>query len=195
MENGDEIEDENEEFVKELLNVIVTVNDPINSEPPEGYFTNKRLKRCENHFLDSESRLNGTDYGNRIRKHFGFKIGRDVYSVKTDQIEAVIVRLKRNTTTRRAILTVFDPSVDHYQDKIPSMVMIDLKIRRNMLYMTAVWRSNDHYGSWIKNFYALRGLSKYLSNNLNTRMGPITVHSVSAYIYKRNYKDVLNLTS
>lgn len=193
MEFGDEIEDETEEITKELLNVIVTVNDPINSEPPEGYFTIERLKRCENHFLDTESRLNGTDYGNRIRKHFGFKIGRDVYSIRTDQIESVIVRLKRNNATRRAILTVFDPSIDHYQDKVPSMVMIDMKIRKNRLYMTAVWRSNDYYGSWIKNFFALKGLSKYVSSALKIKMGPLTVHSVSAYIYKRNYQDVLNL--
>jgi thymidylate synthase len=193
MDFGDEIEDEDEELTKELLNVIVTVNDPLNSQPPEGYFTIKKLKRCENHFLDPESRLNGTDYGNRIRSHFGFKIGRDVYSIRTDQIESVLVRLKRNNTTRRAIITVFDPSIDHYKDKVPSMVMIDVIIRKNRLYMTAVWRSNDYYGSWIKNFFALKGLSKYLSNNLKIKMGPITVHSVSAHIYKRNYKDVSNM--
>lgn len=193
MEFGDEIEDEDEEFTKELLNVVVTVNDPLNSQPPEGYFTTHKLKRCENHFLDPDSRLNGTDYGNRIRSHFGFKIGRDVYTIRTDQIESVLVRLKRNNTTRRAIITVFDPSIDHYKDKVPSMVMIDVKIRKNRLYMTAVWRSNDYYGSWIKNFFALKGLSRYLSNHLKIKMGPITVHSVSAHIYKRNYKDVSNM--
>lgn len=195
MKSGDEIEDENEDVVKELLNVMLTINDPLNSTAPNGYFTIERYKRCENQFLDSKNQFEGIAYGNRIRKHFGFKLGRDIYSIKTDQIESVITRLKRNRTTRRALLTVFDPSVDHYQDKIPSMVMVDFKIRKNRLYCTAVWRSNDVYGSWIQNFFALRGLSKHISQCLNMNMGPITVHLVSAYIYKRNYSDVLKLNT
>jgi thymidylate synthase len=193
MKSGDEIEDENEDITRELMNVMITVRDPLNSEAPHGYFTIERFKRCENQFIDPENRFEGIDYGNRIRKHFGFKLGRDVYSIKTDQIEAVITRLKRNRTTRRALLTVFDPSVDHYQDTIPSMLMIDFNIRKNRLNTTAVWRSNDVYGSWIQNFFALRGLSKYISKTLNMNIGPITIHLVSAYIYKRNYGDVNKL--
>jgi thymidylate synthase len=193
MKSGDEIEDENEDVVKELLNVMITIKDPLNSTAPNGYFTIERLKRCENQFLDPENQFEGIAYGDRIRKHFGFKLGRDIYGIKTDQIESIITRLKRNRTTRRALLTVFDPSVDHYQDKIPSMVMVDFKIRKNRLYCTAVWRSNDVYGSWIQNFFALRGLLKHISQCLNMNMGPITVHLVSAYIYKRNYRDVLKL--
>ena len=33
------IEDESGLITKELLNLIVTVHDPENSEPPEGYFS------------------------------------------------------------------------------------------------------------------------------------------------------------
>jgi thymidylate synthase len=193
MESGEEIEDENEDITKELLNVMVTVKDPLNSKAPEGYFTIEKLKRCENQFLDPDNQFEGIDYGNRLRKHFGFKLGRDVYSIKTDQIESVLTRLKRNRTSRRAVLTVFDPSIDHYQDTIPSMMMMDFKIRKNRLYITAIWRGNDVYASWLNNFFALKGLSEYISKSLNIVIGPITIHLVSAYIYKRNYKDVNHL--
>jgi thymidylate synthase len=195
IDNGEEIEDENEMVTKELLNVMVTVLDPVNSMPPEGFKTsNEKIKRFEKQFLDPDNHVNSYNYGNRLKNHFGFKLGRNIYSVKIDQIESVINRLKRNETTRRATLTVFDPSIDHYQDKIPTLVMIDLKIRKNRIYTTAVWRSHDFYGSWIPNFYGLKGLSKHISECLNINMGPITVHSISAHIYNKNYKDLVNIT-
>ena len=39
MEHGTEVEDERDLIMKELLNVIVTVQDPDNSKPPENYFS------------------------------------------------------------------------------------------------------------------------------------------------------------
>ena len=194
LESGDEIEDERGLITKELLNLMVTVQDPLNSEPPEGCFSSvEKFKKIENQFLDTKNLVEGINIAKRLREHFGFKLGRDVYSVKTDQIETVINRLQKSETTRRATLTSFDPGIDQYQDDIPSMIMVDFKIRKNRLHVTSVYRSHDVYNSWIPNFYGLRGLSKYLSKSLGFKMGPITVHSVSAHIYKNNYDDVKKL--
>ncbi len=194
LESGDEIEDERGLITKELLNLMVTVQDPLNSEPPEGCFSSvEKFKKIENQFLDPKNLVEGINIAKRLREHFGFKLGRDVYSVKTDQIETVINRLQKSETTRRATLTSFDPGIDQYQDDIPSMIMVDFKIRKNRLHVTSVYRSHDVYNSWIPNFYGLRGLSKYLSKSLGFKMGPITVHSVSAHIYKNNYDDVKKL--
>lgn len=103
MVHGDEIEDELDLITKELLNVIVTIQDPLNSKPPEGYASSERLKRYENAFLDCKNNIIGTYYGKRLREHFGFKMGRDIYSVKIDQVESVINRLENRKTSRRAI--------------------------------------------------------------------------------------------
>lgn len=73
------------------------------------------------------------------------------------------------------------------------MIMIDFKIRENRLYTTSVWRSHDIYNSWIPNFFGIKGLSKYFTESLGIKIGPITVHSVSAHIYKTNFKDVTNI--
>jgi thymidylate synthase len=194
FESGDEIEDERGLITKELLNLMVTVQDPMNSEPPGGCFSSsEKFKKIENQFLDPKNLVEGINIAKRLREHFGFKLGRDVYSVKTDQIETVINRLQKSETSRRATLTSFDPGIDQYQDDIPSMIMVDFKIRRNRLHVTSVYRSHDVYNSWIPNFYGLRGLSKYLSESLGFKMGPITVHSVSAHVYKNNYDDVKKL--
>ncbi len=75
MEFGDLVEDERELVTKELLNVIVTVNDPVNSVLPRGYLSVEKLKRYEQSFLDINNQFNGIDYGKRLREHFGFKLG------------------------------------------------------------------------------------------------------------------------
>jgi thymidylate synthase len=194
LDNGDEIEDERDLITKELLNVLVTVKDPMNSEPQMECFSSaEKFKKIENQFLDPKNIMDGINYGKRLREHFGFKLGRDVYSVKTDQIETVLNRLQKSETTRRATLTAFDPGIDQYQDDIPSMIMVDFKIRKNRLFVTSAYRSHDIYNSWIPNFYGLRGLSKFLSDSLNIKMGPLTILSVSAHIYKANYEDVKKL--
>ena len=191
MDCGDEIEDERDLITKEILNLIVIVKDPIHSNPPKGYFSStERLKKYESAFLDSENHSNRVNYGKRFREHFGFKMGRDIYSVKIDQIESVINRLKNSEISRRATMTTFDPAIDQYQNEIPSMIMIDFKIRKNMLYTTAIWRSQDIYSSWIPGFIGLKGLSKHISDYLSIRMGPIIIHTISAHIYKTDYKDV-----
>jgi len=190
MEQGDEVKDEHDLVIRELLNVIVTVQDPANSKPPEGYSSVEKFRRYEKQFLDVENHVDGINYGKRLREHFGFKLGKNIYSVKVDQVESVLNRLKKCETTRRATLTVFDPSIDQYQDEIPTMIMMDFKIRKNRLYTTAVWRSHDIYKTWIPNFFGLKGLSKYLTENLGIKIGPIIVHSVSAYVYKSNFNDV-----
>ncbi len=193
MEQGEELEDEHDLVMKELLNVIVTVNDPAHSKAPEGYSSIEKSKRYEKQFLDIENQLYGINYGKRLREHFGFKLGKNIYNVKVDQVESVLNRLKKCEITRRATLTAFDPSIDQYQDEIPSMIMVDFKIRKNRLYTTAVWRSQDIYKTWIPNFLGLKGLSNYFTENLGIKMGPITVHSVSAYVYKTNFNDVSSL--
>jgi thymidylate synthase len=190
MGHGDMVEDERDLITKEILNVIVTVQDPLNSELPKGYLSNEKLKRYEKSFLDSENHHDGINYGKRLREHFGFKMGRDIYKVKIDQVESVINRLNKCETSRRATMTTFDPSIDQCQNEIPSMIMIDFKIRKNMLVTTGIWRSQDIYGSWIPNFFGLKGLSTYVSEHLGIKQGPITVHSVSAHIYKTDFDNV-----
>ena len=115
-------------------------------------------------------------------------MGRDIYSVKIDQVESVINRLKNCENNKKGYYDTFDPSIDQYQNEIPSMIMVDFKIRKNMLYATGVWRSQDIYGSWIPNFFGLKGLSKYIAEYLSIKMGPITVHSVSAIFIKQILK-------
>ena len=77
--------------------------------------------------------------------------------MKVDQVESVLNRLKKCETTIRATLTAFDPSVDQYQDEIPTMIMKDLKIRKNSLHITTVWRSQDIYKNMDSQLFRSQG--------------------------------------
>lgn len=190
MKNGELVEDERGSVTKELLNVIATINDPLNSNPPKGYFWGgEKIKEYQKQFLDPGDHGFAYTYGNRLREHFGFKVGRDIYRVKTDQIEAVIKRLRQNHNSRRATMTSFDPSIDHYQDEIPCMILVDFKIRKSKVHTTALWRSHDIYGAWIPNFFGLKSLSMFVAEKIKVPLGPITVHSISAHIYDVNFDD------
>ena len=78
MEQGDEVKDEHDLVIRELLNVIVTVQDPANSKPPEGYSSVEKFRRYEKQFLDVENHVDGINYGKRLREHFGFKLGKNI---------------------------------------------------------------------------------------------------------------------
>ncbi|MFZ0441656.1 MAG: thymidylate synthase, partial [Methanobacterium sp.] len=55
MDHGDEIEDERELITREILNVVATIQDPLNSKLPRGYASPERLKKYEKAFLDCEN--------------------------------------------------------------------------------------------------------------------------------------------
>ena len=84
MKNGVEIRDERGSVTKELLNTIVNIKNPMNTEAPEGYFwTGEKLDKYSEQFLSSDKQGFIYTYGNRLRAHFN----------GIDQIQEAIKRL------------------------------------------------------------------------------------------------------
>ena len=74
------------------------------------------------------------------------------------------------------------------------MILIDFKIRDNVLYTTALWRSHDIYGAWFANAVGLTYCAKYVSEEIgDVKLGPITIHSISAHIYENNFDEAEKL--
>ena len=85
MKEGDDIEDEDNFISKELLNLIVTIEDPKNSDNPSAnLFSDEKLKKYRKQFLDHKNYGVRFSNGNRLREHFGFKLGKNTYRVRTD---------------------------------------------------------------------------------------------------------------
>src|SRR5664280_2203627 len=180
MTNGVEIRDERGSVTKEILNTMVNIKNPMDSESPKGYFwTGEKLDKYSEQFLSSDKQGFIYTYGNRLRAHFN----------GIDQIQEAIERLNNFKESRRAISVTWDPTVDTQNDEVPCMMLVDFKIRDGKLHTTGLWRSHDIYGAWFPNAVGLSNLAKYVAGEVGSEIGTLTIHSISAHIYEVNFKE------
>ncbi|MGB7968551.1 MAG: thymidylate synthase [Methanobacterium sp.] len=180
MKDGVEITDERGSVTKEILNTMVNIKNPTDSESPKGYFwTGEKLDKYSEQFLSSDKQGFIYTYGNRLRAHFD----------GIDQIQEAIGRLNNFKESRRAISVTWDPTVDTKNDEVPCMMLVDFKIRDGKLYTTGLWRSHDIYGAWFPNAVGLSNLTKYVAGEVGSEIGSLTIHSISAHIYEVNFDE------
>jgi len=180
MNNGVEITDERGSVTKEILNTIVNVKNPLDTESPKGYFwTGEKLDKYSEQFLSNDKQGFIYTYGNRLRAHFD----------GIDQIREAIERLNNFKESRRAISITWDPTVDTKNDEVPCMMLVDFKIRDGKLHTTGLWRSHDIYGAWYPNAVGLSNLAKYVAGEVGSEVGMLTIHSISAHIYEVNFDE------
>jgi thymidylate synthase len=180
MKDGVEITDERGSVTKEILNTMVNIKNPMNSESPKGYFwTGEKLDKYSEQFLSSDKQGFIYTYGNRLRGHFD----------GIDQIQEAIDRLNNFKESRRAISVTWDPTVDTKNDEVPCMMLVDFKIRDGKLHTTGLWRSHDIYGAWFPNAVGLSNLSRYVAGEVESEIGTLTIHSISAHIYQVNFDE------
>jgi thymidylate synthase len=180
MKDGVEITDERGSVTKEILNTMVNIKNPMDSESPKGYFwTGEKLDKYSEQFLSSDKQGFIYTYGNRLRAHFD----------GIDQIQEAIGRLNNFKESRRAISITWDPNVDTKNDEVPCMMLVDFKIRDGMLHTTGLWRSHDIYGAWFPNAVGLSNLARYVAGEVGSEIGMLTIHSISAHIYEVNFDE------
>ena len=196
VKDGHFVNDERGSLTKEILNVVTTINDPFQLggdffgfgdklariekiRIPDNYFwEGDKLRTYSEQFTSSENPGFVYTYGNRLRAHFE----------GIDQIRVAIDRLKNCNESRRAISVTWDPTQDTKREEVPCMILVDFKLRDNILYTTGLWRSHDIYGAWFPNAVGLSYLAHYVSEELggDVKMGSVTIHSISAHIYEND---------
>lgn len=193
IKRGEEVLDERGSKTLEVRDVIWRVLHPEFSKYPDAYPLKKGGKAYEDQFLNPDRKGFVYTYGNRLRNHFVAMVGDgdDLMSSVSyvDQVQLTIDRLNNNPNSRRATMVTFDPSLDSFVDEIPCCILIDCKVRGdNELNISALWRSHDLYGAVPTNFMALKKLQEYIAKETNTRIGTITVHSISLHIYEHDWE-------
>lgn len=165
---------------KEIINLMVTIKeeDPDDAVWKDFYqFTEQDL---ENYIPTVTTAKPYSDieytYGQRLRNFRGI-----------DQIANVIEELKAHSFTRRAVACTWDVVKDIKSDKAPCLDLVQCLVQDGKLYLTAFFRSNDMFGAWPMNVYALRRLQKMIAKGLDVEMGHLTTFSCSAHIYKNNW--------
>lgn len=124
--------------------------------------------------------------GNRWFDYFDYKedaVG-DGDNEGFNQIDNLVIEeLKKDPSSRRAIVTSIYPPVDYLKKHIPCISFLQFLIRDNKLNLTVYIRSNDMLSAWGSDAYALSQLQKYVAKMLNIECSYLEIISVSAHIY------------
>jgi thymidylate synthase len=121
----------------------------------------------------------------------------------TNQVQYVIDKLSASPTSRRAVISLFEPCGHPQMDDPPCLNHIQFMIRGGSLNMHALFRSNDMLSAWGGNAYALMHLQKYVLERVKTNigdrfdgneklsMGSLETTSISAHVYfKRDQNEL-----
>jgi len=108
-----------------------------------------------------------------------------------NQIEWVVNRLRYKPETKSATIALHPPG----QEYLSCLSLLDFKIRNNGLNMTAVYRSQNIYGSQPGNIIALRKIQDYVASKVGVRSGEFNLIALSAHIYEPDLEAARQLVS
>jgi len=189
LDKGVDFKDENYRVCREILNLKIVVKKPFfeTSKPIKTLFGFNEWKYPQ---LDEISKIMLTD---KLESGYSYSYGARIFNFqgKINQLNDFIIPLLKNTpNSRRAVISLWDPVADSSLSnrENPGLMLIDFKMRREKLNLTAVIRSNDVFFGWPANFYQLFVLQDYVKKALNCDFGNITVFSTSAHIFDDQFK-------
>ena len=112
----------------------------------------------------------------------------DIKLFTLNQIEFVINELKRNPSSRRAVILVRDPSIDAFNDDPACLQHIQYFIRDNKLHCKVLFRSNDACKANFMNMFAFILLQKRVADALGVEMGTYTHRANSFHCYEKDFQ-------
>ncbi len=201
MEHGRTIVSEDGDETKEIIGLAVRILKPtisIDKAPPEYPFHGKALQDYVDQLMTPENRWGFEyTYGERIWN----------WNNQVNQVEAIIERLAKSPFSRRAVIDLTIPTMDHFPEKIrdpPCLRVICFNIREEKeapmlpavkkLHTDVLFRSHDIFGASYANWVALAHLQKHVADEVGRRrgerifMGELHSYSVSAHIYGRDFE-------
>lgn len=126
-------------------------------------------------YAEPDGRVHGA-YGYRWANHF-----------LVDQITTVVSQLKKDRTTRRAVLGMWDPSVDlEPHADLPCNTHIYLRVESDALHMTVCNRSNDIiWGMLGANVVHMTYLQELIAHGAGLGPGSYMLMSNNAHVYTK----------
>jgi thymidylate synthase len=126
-------------------------------------------------FRNSDGRMNGYTYNERLR----------------DQVPIILEELKRNPSTRQAIITVWDKHHDIMnlggKNRVPCSLSYQFLIRRDMVDVIYTMRSCDIYTHFIYDVALTMGMNSFIANAIGREPGKFIHFMGSLHAYKKDY--------
>ena len=126
--------------------------------------------------LSDDGKTNNSAYGYILFKKYGF-----------NQLEQIIELLKKDPTTRRAVLNISDPAINRITTKDMQCTMsIQFLIRNGKLEETVYMRSNDVFFGLPYDYFFFVSLGQYIAKQLDLELSLYTHHATSMHMYLRD---------
>jgi thymidylate synthase len=112
------------------------------------------------------------------------------YGLRTQgQYDAVIDKLKNDSDSRQAVVTIWNPEYDNQPSKrdYPCTVLHQFRIRNNKLNMSVYMRSNDVWLGAAYDFFQFTQVQIALASVLGIEPGKYAHHVGSLHIYEQHY--------
>ena len=188
---GTQVPTEYGEMSKELLGLIVVVEEPFAEPRVHRGDLLVAVKDSLRKYYDEV--LRGT-LDNAVKEgkiHYTYHERLFSYPPKAiSQIDYMIRKLQETHFSRRAQAITWDPEKDVWVDSPPCLQRVWCTIREGKLVLHTSWRSRDIFRAMHMNMLALTELQKMVSGQLNVEVGSYLDFSNSAHIYEKTYGDV-----
>lgn len=109
------------------------------------------------------------------------------------QMQPMIDRLETDRSTRRAVVSIWNPSLDTFTEGLhdyPCTISLNFHIRKNFIHMTTHMRSNDAWLGWPYDVFQFTELQQTISNITGFYLGTYTHLVDSMHLYQPNLQMV-----
>jgi thymidylate synthase len=169
-----------ERFVraKETIGARIQVSNPM-YEPavsPKYIFGDLFIQEYRQNILAASQREPSS--GKRIKKENGLA------SKDNNQIDKVVELLKKEKSSRKAIISLWDYKQDILSQHPPCALSIQFLCRNHRLNTVAYFRSNDAWMSLLPDMIVMRDLTKIISDRLGIQPGVYIHYAASLHLYE-----------
>lgn len=135
--------------------------------------------------ISDDDETNSSAYGDIVFNRYGF-----------DQMRQVIDTLKKDPTSRRALINFNVPNPKRFEtkDEICTIALV-FELRDGKLDCTCIMRSNDIWLGTPYDVVFFTTLQRHIADRLGVGYGKYTHYAVSLHAYERNIADVREVWS
>ena len=168
---------------KEILNLVVVIEEEDSAEP-KIYdffpFGRQDLNNYFQEFLQPDRGEEPCTYGERLLNYDGL-----------NQIEKMVEKLKKFPFDKGALAVLWQPKIDNFPVRrpwrTPCLTLIQGQCFGEKFYLTAYFRSNDMFGGWPFDAFALRFLQGRIAERLGVGLGSLITISNMAHLYDHDF--------
>ena len=175
IRTGEWIPAERGNRVKEIRNVLFTINSP-ETEPlistKYNFSTEFLFDYAKNYLLA----LKSTDTVAERVTSYG--------ETNLNQLDKITEILANHYYSRRAVIATWIPQIDLYSSHPPCVTSLQFLIRNSSLEITAMLRSNDAWFAALPDLISIYYTQSKIANALNLKVGKLHMLSTSYHIYE-----------